>query len=93
MSGSRWAGSARPWTTPSPTAFNSIIKVEYTHRHRFRIRAEARLKIVTWIVDFYNIRRRHSAGDGAPIGYERLLPNRPLNSANRSGAACSGGAV
>jgi putative transposase len=32
-------------------AFNSTIKVEYIHRHRFRTRAEARLKIATWIVD------------------------------------------
>jgi len=44
-------------------AFNSTIKVEYIHRHRFRTRTEARLKISTWIVDFYNVRRRHSACD------------------------------
>jgi len=55
-------------------AFNSIIKVEYIHRHRFRTRAEARLKIATWIVDFYNVRRRHSACDGmSPTDYERLM--------------------
>ena len=55
-------------------AFNSILKVEYVHRHRFRTRAEARLKIATWIVDFYNTRRRHSACDGmSPIDYERLM--------------------
>ena len=45
-------------------AFNSIIKVEYIHRHHFRTKAEARLKIATWIVDFYNLCRRHSACDG-----------------------------
>jgi transposase InsO family protein len=50
------------------------IKVEYIHRHRFCTRAEARLKIATWIVDFYNTRRRHSACDGlSPIDYERLM--------------------
>jgi transposase InsO family protein len=55
-------------------AFNSTIKVEYIHRHRFRTRAEARLKISTWIVDFYNTRRRHSACDGmSPIDYERFM--------------------
>ena len=55
-------------------AFNSTIKVEYIHRHRFRTRAEARLKIATWIVDFYNSRRRHSACDGmSPIEYERFM--------------------
>jgi putative transposase len=55
-------------------AFNSIIKVEYIHRRRFRTRAEARLKIATWIVDFYNVRRRHSACDGmSPVNYERYM--------------------
>ncbi|MFG1865636.1 integrase core domain-containing protein [Microbispora bryophytorum] len=29
-------------------------------------RAEARLKIATWIADFYNTTRRHSANDGLP---------------------------
>lgn len=55
-------------------AFNSTIKVEYIHRHRFRTRAEARIKIATWIVDFYNARRRHSACEGmSPIDYERFM--------------------
>jgi transposase InsO family protein len=55
-------------------AFNSTIKVEYIHRHHFHTRAEARLKIATWIVDFYNTRRRHSACQGmSPINYERYM--------------------
>src|SRR5262249_14150827 len=55
-------------------AFNSTIKVEYIHRHGFRTRAEARLKIATWIVDFFNARRRHSACDGlSPIDYEHFM--------------------
>jgi len=38
---------------------------------RFRTRADARLKISTWIVDFYNLRRRRSACDGMwPTDYE-----------------------
>jgi putative transposase len=50
----------------------STIKVEYVHRRQFRTRAEARLKIATWITDFYNRRRRHSVCDGhSPIDYER----------------------
>lgn len=54
-------------------AFNSILKVEYVHRRRFHTRSEARLKIATWIVDFYNTRRRHSACDGlSPVDYERI---------------------
>ena len=55
-------------------SFNSTIKVEYIHRHRFTTRAEARLKTSTWIVDFYNLRRRHSTCDGmSPIDYERFM--------------------
>ncbi|WTD61941.1 integrase core domain-containing protein [Micromonospora sp. NBC_01638] len=55
-------------------AFNSTIKVEYIHRQRFHTRAEARIKIATWIVDFYNTRRRHSACDGmSPIDYEHFI--------------------
>jgi putative transposase len=50
----------------------STIKVEYVHRWRFRTRAEARLKIATWITDFYHRRRRHCVCDGlSPIAYER----------------------
>ncbi|MEQ4305078.1 IS3 family transposase [Plantactinospora sp. B6F1] len=50
----------------------STLKVEYVHRRRFRTRNEARIKIATWITDFYNNRRRHSVCDGrSPINYER----------------------
>jgi transposase InsO family protein len=41
-------------------AFNGVLKVEYVHRHTFRTRTEARIKIATWITDFYNTRRLHS---------------------------------
>ncbi|WP_411147026.1 IS3 family transposase [Streptomyces sp. x-80] len=46
-------------------ATNSTLKVEYIHRHRhrFRTRSEARIKIATWITDWYNPHRRHSACD------------------------------
>ena len=55
-------------------AFNSLLKVEYVHRHRFATRAEARLKIATWIADFYNTRRRHSrAGGLPPAEFERII--------------------
>ncbi|WP_442933696.1 IS3 family transposase [Micromonospora sp. CPCC 206060] len=48
------------------------MKVEYVHRYQFRTRTEARLKIATWITDFYNRRRRHSVCDWrSPIDYER----------------------
>lgn len=53
-------------------AFNSVLKVEYVHRRTFRTRPEARLKIATWITDFYNARRLHSVcGFKSPIDYER----------------------
>jgi putative transposase len=53
---------------------NSTLKVEFVHRHRFTTRGEARIKIATWIVDFYNTTRRHSANDGlAPIPFEHHM--------------------
>lgn len=55
-------------------SFNSLIKVEFIHRYRFATRAEARLKIATWIADFYNTRRRHSAAGGLPpVEFERII--------------------
>jgi transposase InsO family protein len=55
-------------------SLNSTLKVELVHRNHFRTRAEARLKIATWIADFYNVKRRHSANDGLPpVTFERLM--------------------
>ncbi|TMR09213.1 DDE-type integrase/transposase/recombinase [Nonomuraea turkmeniaca] len=55
-------------------ALNSTLKVEFVHRQHFRTRAEARLKIATWIADFYNVKRRHSANDGLPpVTFERQM--------------------
>ncbi|SFQ04889.1 Integrase core domain-containing protein [Actinomadura madurae] len=52
-------------------AFNSTLKVEFVHQHRFTTRAEAGIMVATWIVDFYSTYRRHSANDGlAPITFE-----------------------
>jgi putative transposase len=52
-------------------AFNSVLKVEYVHRHTFTTRTEARIRIATWITDFYNSRRLHSVcGFQSPIDYE-----------------------
>ncbi|MEV4658832.1 IS3 family transposase [Micromonospora sp. NPDC049301] len=57
---------------PVAEATFSTIKVEYVHRRHFRTRTEARLKIATWITDFYNLRRRHSVCHWRlPIDYER----------------------
>lgn len=55
-------------------AFNSTLKVEFVHRYHFATRVEARIKIPTWIADFYNITRRHNTNDGlAPITYEHHM--------------------
>ncbi|WP_258039777.1 IS3 family transposase [Streptomyces sp. SM1] len=55
-------------------SFNSLIKVEYIHRHQFATRTEARLKIATWITGFYNMRRRHSAAGGLPpVEFEQII--------------------
>ncbi|WP_428967091.1 integrase core domain-containing protein [Micromonospora fluostatini] len=55
-------------------AFNSTMKVECVHRQRLRTRSETRLKTATWIIDFYNVRRHHSACDGmSPVDYERFV--------------------
>lgn len=51
------------------------LKVEFVHRQHFTTRAEARIKISTWIADFYNTTRRHTANDGlAPITFEDQMP-------------------
>ncbi|MFI6689844.1 IS3 family transposase [Streptomyces sp. NPDC050485] len=53
-------------------AFHSVLKVEYVHRNSFATRAEARLRIATWITGFYKTRRLHSVcGYQSPIDYER----------------------
>lgn len=44
-------------------AFHSVLKVEYVHRRTFATRAEAWIRIATWITDFYNPRRLHSVCD------------------------------
>jgi hypothetical protein len=49
------------------------VRILILDEHR-AVAAEARIKISTWIVDFYNLRRRHSTCDGmSPIDYERLM--------------------
>ncbi|MFB7499836.1 integrase core domain-containing protein [Streptomyces sp. NPDC056161] len=60
-------------------AFNSVLRVEYVHRHTFATRTEARLKVATWITGLYNTRRLHSVyGCRSPIDHEH---DHPANSA------------
>ncbi|MFI6388392.1 integrase core domain-containing protein [Nonomuraea sp. NPDC050547] len=67
-------------------AFNSTLKVEYVHRHRFHTRAEARLKIATWVAEVYDTARRHSADDGLPpTPFERhMIEKRQASPAPRA---------
>jgi transposase InsO family protein len=69
-------------------SFHSTIKVEYIHRHCFATRAEARIKIATWITDFYNTRRRHSASGGLPpIEFERVINQKRTEARSQTQAA------
>lgn len=53
-------------------AFNSVLKVGYVHRHTFRTRTEARIRIATRTTDFCNAWRLHSVrGFKNPIDCER----------------------
>ena len=54
-------------------SFNSVLKVEYVHRHTFATRTEARLRITTWITGFYKTRRRHSASGHPPVVFEQMI--------------------
>jgi transposase InsO family protein len=69
-------------------SFNSVLKVEFVHRQVFATRAEARLRIATWIADFYNTRRRHSAAGGlAPVEFERIMKERRTSRDHHAAAA------
>lgn len=55
-------------------AFNSTIKVRYIQRRRFRSCAEARTKIASWIVGFYNALGHHSARNGmSPVDHQCFM--------------------
>lgn len=58
-------------------SFFSTLEHEVLSRHHFRTRDEAQQTIVTWIVEFYNCRRRHSScGMQSPIDYETTAAER-----------------
>lgn len=58
-------------------SFFSTLEHEVLSRHHFKTRKEAQHTIVTWVVEFYNRRRRHSScGMQSPIDYETTAANR-----------------
>jgi putative transposase len=58
-------------------SFFSTLEHEVLSRHHFRTREEARKVVVSWVVDFYNSRRRHSVcGSKSPIDYEASWANQ-----------------
>jgi putative transposase len=69
-------------------SFNSLVKVEYIHRQHFATRTEARIKVATWIADFYNTRRRHSSAGGLPpVEFERIISQQRAQVHPRAEAA------
>ncbi|MFI0448067.1 integrase core domain-containing protein [Actinomadura sp. 6N118] len=62
--------------------FNSTLKVEFVHRQRFKTLAEARIKISSWISDFYNTTRRHTANDGLAPDHIRASDGRNTENSN-----------
>ncbi|WP_370269594.1 integrase core domain-containing protein [Streptomyces sp. V4I8] len=75
-------------TNAAAESFHSSIKVEYIHRHRFATHTEARLKIATWITDFFNTRRRHSAAGGLPpTEFEQIINQKRAEAHSRTQAA------
>ena len=84
---SRWAGSARHWTTLPAESFNSTLEHELLSRRRFATRDQARRE-VAWFIDAYNHRRRHSACDMLPpVAYEQILAQRAADAAGPDRAA------
>lgn len=58
-----------PYDNACIESFHATIKKEWIYRHRFESKKEARKSVESYIVNFYNERRRHST-----IGY--LSPNQ-----------------
>ena len=57
-------------------SFFHTLKVELTHRHRFKTRAEAQGAIFEYIEVWYNRQRMHSAlGYKSPVSYELAASN------------------
>ena len=78
---SRWAGSARRWTTPPRRASNSTLEHELLSRRHFATKDQARREVARFI-DAYNHRRRHSSCEMLPpVAYEQVLAERAAEAA------------
>ncbi len=60
---SPWGASGRRSTTRSPRRPTRRSRWNTSTGQQFRPQSEARIKIATWITDWYNPHRRHSACD------------------------------
>ena len=61
-------------------SFFDTLKVELIHRYKFASRAVARLLLIDYIEEFYNIHRIHSTlGYFSPAEYEKLMASPPKN--------------
>ena len=62
------------WDNAVAESFFHALKVELVHRHKFRIREEAKRKIFEYVEMYYNRERVHSTlGFLSPFEYERRV--------------------
>ncbi len=60
------------WDNAASESFFHTLKVELTHRQKFKIRSEAKTAIFEYIEVFYNRIRMHSANDYlSPVEFEK----------------------
>ena len=58
--------------------FFDTLKVESAHRYKFANRAVARMLLIDYIEEFFNINRIHSTpGCFSPPEYEKLMTGQP----------------
>ena len=59
-------------------SFFDTLKVELVHRYKFQNRTIARMLLIDYIEEFYNVNRIHSTlGCFSPAEYETLMANQP----------------
>jgi putative transposase len=65
------------WDNAVAESFIHTLKVEFVHRHKFKTREEAKIKIFEYVEMYYNRKRAHSTlGNLSPFDYERRALDR-----------------